>query len=339
MFEISWYIIFAAFVLDFILGDPRWLPHPIIGMGNAISFFENKFRKPFKKDQTNIQANNQANNHANNHARGQVFSGLVFAAFLIGATWAISFCLVKLFTLVHPALGSGVQVLLLFYCFSAKSLVAAAHEVAIPLEAHDIETARKKVAMIVGRQTHTLDETSVIRATVETVAENFVDGFLSPLFFALLFGVPGAIAYKMINTLDSMVGYKNDTYIFFGRASARIDDAANFIPARVSVLVISFAAFLLSAPKGVLAFKTGIFQGNHHKSPNAGYPEAAFAGALQIRMGGPNIYHGKLMEKPYIGKEFKDPGIPVIKRACELMMLSSFVATLAACLLLLAQSA
>ena len=329
MFEISWYIIFVAFVLDFILGDPGWLPHPIIGMGNAISFFEKKFRrpKPLNKNQTKNQAKNQA--------RKQVFSGLLFALFLIGFTWLISFCLVKIFTLVHPLLGFGVQALLLFYCFSAKSLVQAAHEVAIPLEVNDIETARKKVAMIVGRQTKTLDEKGVTRATVETVAENFVDGFLSPLFFALLFGVPGALAYKMINTLDSMVGYRNESYMFFGRASARIDDVANFIPARISVVVISFAAFLLSARKGVLSFKTGISQGNHHKSPNAGYPEAAFAGALEIRMGGPNIYHGKLVEKPYIGQEFNDPGIHGIKRSCELMMLSAFISTLAACLLLL----
>ncbi|MCK5835954.1 MAG: cobalamin biosynthesis protein CobD [Desulfobacula sp.] len=323
MFEIAWYIIFSAFVLDFILGDPGWLPHPIVGMGNAISFFEGKFRKPFKKNQANRM----------------IFSGLVFALFLIGSTWLISFCLVKIFTLIHPLLGLGVQALLLFYCFSAKSLVQAAHEVSLPLGAQDIETARKKVAMIVGRQTHTLDEAAVTRATVETVAENFVDGFLSPLFFALLFGVPGALAYKMINTLDSMVGYKNETYMFFGRASARIDDAANFIPARISVGMISFSAFLLSTRKGIQAFKTGLSQGNHHKSPNAGYPEAAFAGALEICMGGPNIYHGKLVEKPYIGKEFTNPDIHGIKRACELMMLSSLISTLAACLLLLVLSA
>ncbi len=331
MFEISWYIIFAAFVLDFILGDPGWLPHPIVGMGNAIAFFEKKFRKPFKKS----PAKNQSKNQAKNLARQQIFSGLLFALFLISSTWVISFCLVKIFTLVHPLLGFTVQAWLLFYCFSAKSLVQAALEVASPLGARDIETARKKVAMIVGRQTKTLDKIAVTRATVETVAENFVDGFLSPLFFALLFGVPGALAYKMINTLDSMVGYKNDTYIFFGRASARIDDAANFIPARISVVVISLAAFLLSARRGIMAFKTGISQGNHHKSPNAGYPEAAFAGALEIRMGGPNIYHGKLVEKPYIGREFNDPGIHGIKRSCELMMLSAFISTLAACLLLL----
>jgi adenosylcobinamide-phosphate synthase len=310
VFEISWYVIFAAFVLDFLLGDPRWLPHPVVGMGNAITFFETRFRKWVKNP---------------------VFSGLLFAIFLISSTWAISFTLVKLAVSIHPLLGIGVQVLLLFYCFSAKSLVQAAQEVARPLEAGDIEIARKKVAMIVGRETRDLDGVAVTRATVETVAENFVDGFLSPLFFALLFGVPGALAYKMINTLDSMVGYKNETYILFGRASAKIDDAANFIPARLCVLVISLAAFLLSARRGLSALKTGITQGRRHKSPNAGYPEATFAGALRMRMGGPNFYHGKLVDKPYIGGQFKDPDISGITRACELMLLSALLAALLAC--------
>lgn len=310
MGEIAWYIIFAAFVLDFLGGDPRWLPHPVVGMGNAITFFEPRFRA---------------------WVSNPLSAGLLFAVFLVAATWALAFGVVKLAGWIHPVLGTCVQVLLLFYCFSARSLVQAAVAVARPLEARDIETARKKVAMIVGRETQNLDAAAVTRATVETVAENFVDGFLSPLFFALLFGVPGAMAYKMINTLDSMVGYKNDTYLLFGRASARIDDVANFIPARLSVLVIAFAAFLLSAQRGLSALKTGISQGRRHKSPNAGYPEASFAGALKIRMGGPNVYHGKVVVKPYIGGQFNDPNLHGISRACELMMLSTLISTLAAC--------
>ncbi|MBU0462854.1 MAG: adenosylcobinamide-phosphate synthase CbiB, partial [Proteobacteria bacterium] len=313
MIEIQWYVILAAFILDFVLGDPRRLPHPVIYMGSAISFFEDPFRRYFKQP---------------------LVSGFFFASFLILSTWLIAFVTIKVSMSIHPVFGNFVQVVLLFFCFSSASLEKAALSVFQALEENNIEKAREKVSYIVGRNTKTLDQKGVTRASVETVAENFVDGFLSPLFFAMIGGVPLAIAYKMVNTLDSMVGYKNDTYILFGRPAARIDDVANFIPARISVLIISLSAALLSFKKGGLALKTGFSQGSLHKSPNAGYPEAAFAGALKIRLGGPNIYHGKLVEKPYIGKEFKDPEKESIKQACDLMMLASFSATLISCFIL-----
>ena len=313
MIEIQWFIILAAFILDFILGDPKILPHPIIYMGKAIDFFESRFRKYFKN---------------------LLLSGFFFAAFLILSTWLMAFITIKLTISIHPVLGNIIQAILLFFCFSSTSLEKAAIRVFSALEENDIKKARKKVSMIVGRQTQTLDQNAITRASVETVAENFVDGFLSPLFFAMIGGVPLALAYKMVNTLDSMVGYKNDTYLLFGRASARIDDVANFIPARLSVLIISLSTFLFSFKRGLLSLKTGFSQGSLHKSPNAGYPEAAFAGALKIRLGGPNIYHGVLVEKPYIGKEFKDPEKGKIKQACDLMMFSSFLAALIACFIL-----
>ena len=313
MIEIQWFIILAAFILDFILGDPKILPHPIIYMGKAIEFFESRFRKYFKN---------------------LLISGFFFAAFLILSTWLMAFITIKLTISIHPVLGNIIQAILLFFCFSSTSLEKAAIRVFSALEENDIKKAREKVSMIVGRQTQTLDQNAITRASVETVAENFVDGFLSPLFFAMIGGVPLALAYKMVNTLDSMVGYKNDTYLLFGRASARIDDVANFIPARLSVLIIALGAALLSFKRGVLSLRTGFSQGSFHKSPNAGYPEAAFAGALGIRLGGPNIYHGVLVEKPYIGKEFKDPQKGKIKQACDLMVFSSFLAALIACFIL-----
>ena len=313
MIEIQWFIILAAFILDFILGDPKILPHPIIYMGKAIDFFESRFRKYFKN---------------------LLLSGFFFAAFLILSTWLMAFITIKLTISIHPVLGNIIQAILLFFCFSSTSLEKAAIRVFSALEENDIKKARKKVSMIVGRQTQTLDQNAITRASVETVAENFVDGFLSPLFFAMIGGVPLALAYKMVNTLDSMVGYKNDTYLLFGRASARIDDVANFIPARLSVLIISLSTFFFSFKRGLFSLKTGFSQGSLHKSPNAGYPEAAFAGALKIRLGGPNIYHGVLVEKPYIGKEFKDPEKGKIKQACDLMVFSSFLAALIACFIL-----
>ncbi len=313
MIEIQWYVIFAAFILDFIFGDPKILPHPVIYMGKAISFFEVRFRRIFKHP---------------------LVSGFFFAAGLILSTWLIAFFIIKGSLYIHPVFGNFIQVVLLFFCFSSASLEKAALSVFNALEENDIKKARKKVSYIVGRNTETLDQKGVIRASVETVAENFVDGFLSPLFFALLGGVPLALAYKMVNTLDSMVGYKNDTYILFGRPAARIDDAANFIPARLSVFIISLSTAFFSFKKGISAFKTGFSQGCRHKSPNSGYSEAAFAGALKIRLGGPNIYHGKRVEKPYIGINFKDPEKKSIKQACDLMMLASFLATLISCFFL-----
>ena len=316
MFEIHWYIILLAFVLDFCFGDPAILPHPVIYMGKAIDFFEKIFRK---------------------YCSQLLIAGFFFAGFLIISTWVFAFFIVKISMNIHPVFGSLVEIILLFFCFSSTSLEKAALKVFQALKDNNIDSARQKLAMIVGRETKNLDENAVTRATVETVAENFVDGFLSPLFFAVIGGVPLALAYKMINTLDSMVGYKNDKYIFFGRASARIDDIANFIPARLSVLIISLSAALLSMQKGILSFKLGFSQGHLHKSPNAGYPEAAFSGALKIRLGGPSFYHGSLVEKPYIGKTFKDPvkdsAKHKIKQSCDLMMLASFLATLISCLL------
>ncbi|WDP90713.1 MAG: cobalamin biosynthesis protein CobD [Desulfobacter sp.] len=304
-FGLAWQVVAAAFILDILAGDPRWLPHPIIWMGNAISFFEPRFRRLI---------------------RSPLVSGLGFALFLIVLTWSLSMVTLALAFRINPWAGAAVQVMLLFYCFSVRSLTRAAMDVARPLVAGDLSRARTMVGYIVGRETANLDRSGITRGAVETVAENFVDGFLSPLFFALVFGVPGAMAYKMVNTLDSMVGYKNDAYLLFGRASARIDDLANYIPARLSVAVISMAAALISPARGRRAFTTALSQGRNHKSPNAGYPEAAFAGAMGVRMGGPNVYHGKRVEKPYIGGEFQDPVPEKIARACELMVVSAWVA-------------
>ncbi len=313
MVEIHWAVILGAFVLDFFLGDPDILPHPVVHMGKAIVFFEDRFRRI---------------------TRNLLAAGFFFAGFLILSTWVLAFCVVTLSMYVHPVFGYVVQMVLLFFCFSSKSLERAALNVFKALENHDIEGARKAVSMIVGRQTGALDEPGITRATVETVAENFVDGFLSPLFFALIGGVPLALAYKMVNTLDSMVGYQNEAYIFFGRASAKIDDVANFIPARISVLLISLSAFLPPFKKGAQAFKTGFSEGSRHKSPNSGYPEAAFSGALEVRLGGPNVYHGILVEKPFIGSAFKDPGRQKIRQACRLMMAASWSALLISCFIL-----
>ena len=311
-FDVTWQILTAAFILDILAGDPAWLPHPIVYMGRAISFFEPEFRKQIK-----------------NPFR----AGLFFAISLIAAAFALTWAVVFICVQIHPVAAAIVQTVLIFYSFSTRSLYKAAMEVFKPLSRGDLVQARIKVGYIVGRQTKDLDEAGITRAACETVAENFVDGFLSPLCFALVLGAPGAMMYKMINTLDSMVGYKNDDYILFGRAAARIDDVANYIPARLSTVMIASAAATLSLSRGRRAFFTALTQGRNHTSPNAGLPEAAFAGALGVRFGGPNIYHGRLVDKPYIGGAFNDPKPAHIEKACELMMLSALISVVLGSLL------
>ncbi|SMC85494.1 adenosylcobinamide-phosphate synthase [Desulfocicer vacuolatum DSM 3385] len=307
VFDINLIILPLAFGLDMLMGDPRWLPHPIVWMGNAISGCEKIFRSWIKNE---------------------FKAGLLFALFLIITTWVIAFFVVKLCFALHYNLGICIQIILLYYCFSARTLDKEATLVGKALETGGIKAGRKQVAMIVGREVDTLDDTGVVSAAVETVAENYVDGFLSPLFFYFLGGVPLALAYKMVNTLDSMVGYKNERYLYFGRAAARIDDAANYIPARLSVIFICLAAALISWHRGKRGFLTALKEGRSHKSPNAGYPEASFAGVLAVKLGGPNYYHGTLVEKPFIGTAFVRPGIDKIAMACDLMLMASFLAML-----------
>ena len=315
MMAAAWYILVAAFLLDGFLGDPRKLPHPVVGMGNAIAFFEPRFRRKMKNPLT---------------------AGIFFALFLVGAVYLLAWVSIRWAGWIHPHAGTGVQTALLFFCFSVKGLKDAAMAVAAPLSSGDLATARESVGKIVGRETQHLDPAGVTRAAVETVAENLVDGFLAPLFWAVVLGVPGALAYKMINTLDSMVGYRNDRYLLFGRASARLDDAANFIPARLSVLIIAVAAAGLPGMSGAGALRVGMSEGRRHKSPNAGFPEAAFAGALNIRLGGPSIYHGKQVDKPFIGSAFDDPDLSMVHQACRLMQASSMAGLLGAVLVTLA---
>ena len=200
-------------------------------------------------------------------------------------------------------------------------------EVETALNSSGLQKARKKVSCIVGRETEHLSEQGVVRAAVETVAENLVDGIISPLFYAAIGGAPLAMAYRMVNTLDSMVGYRNDAYLHFGKASARLDDIANFIPARLAVPVIAFAAQLLSK-SGKNAFHTAVHEGSHHASPNSGYSEAAFAGAMSVKLNGPSVYHGRLVNKPYIGIAFDNVTRNDIPKACDLMLLCSLLWTL-----------
>jgi adenosylcobinamide-phosphate synthase len=298
-----WQILMAAVALDLVLGDPKWLPHPIRWMGKAIQVLEPWFRRlPISLS----------------------LSGAFFTLVLVAGTWAAAGLLSLAAYAICPLLGSLLNVLLIYYALSIRSLEKEAKKVISALEKGDIEDARRKVGLIVGRDTAKLSEKGVSRALVETVAENFVDGVISPLFWALIGGAPLAMAFKMVSTLDSMVGYKNETYARFGKASARLDDLMNYVPARISIPLIALAAQWMTG-RGRIAFTTALREGSHHASPNAGYPEAAFAGALSVKLNGPNMYHGQLVNKPYIGKAFGDASAAHAQRACELMMVTALL--------------
>jgi adenosylcobinamide-phosphate synthase len=296
-------VIPAAFALDMLLGDPRRFPHPVRWMGRAIVISEPWFRR--------LPVN-------------RVSAGGLFAAVLAAGTWVAAALMIAAFREARPALGTTLEIGMVYFCLSARSLNDAATEIFELLNQDRTDEARSRVALIVGRDVDRYQAKDIARASVETVAENFVDGVLSPLFFAALGGAPLALAFKMVSTLDSMVGYKNERYIDFGKISARLDDVFNFIPARLSVPLIALAAQLLSRTGG-RSLHTAWSEGRNHTSPNAGRPEAAFAGALGVRLNGPNTYGGILVKKPFIGVRFREVQVGDIKKACDLMMLASLL--------------
>ena len=297
----SWIVIPAAFALDMLLGDPRRFPHPVRWMGRAIVAAEPRFRRlPVHP----------------------ALAGGAFTAVLVAGTWWLAAALIDAGRSLDPLLAEIVEIVMVYFCLSVRSLNDAAMEIFTLLNQQRVDDARGRLAMIVGRDVDRYQPRDMARAAVETVAENFVDGVLSPLLCAAGGGAPLAMAFKMASTLDSMVGYKNERYYHFGKASARLDDVFNFVPARVSVPLIALAAQLLSRT-GIRSLRTAWSEGRNHTSPNAGLPEGAFAGALQVKMNGPNTYGGILVKKPYIGIRFADARIDDIKKACDLMMLSS----------------
>ncbi|NVM56826.1 MAG: cobalamin biosynthesis protein CobD [Desulfobacterales bacterium] len=293
----------AAFFLDLLIGDPYNLPHPIRWMGRLIASWEKKFRKRFLSERT---------------------AGVLLAIVLVSATWLICVAAVKGAQVVHPVFAQVLHLVLIYYALSAKSLKTEAMKVYDALRQKALGEAKQQLSKIVGRDVDPLDEAGVVRAAVETVAENLVDGVIAPLFYAALGGGPLAMAYKMVNTLDSMIGYKNERYRRFGWFAARLDDTANLVPARVSAIMISFAAPLIKLPL-FRTIRTAFREGRKHLSPNAGIPEAAFAGALGIRLGGPNLYEGRLVEKPYVGQAIRSVEMEDIKTATSLMIVSAFI--------------
>jgi len=297
----------VAFVLDRLLGDPQHWPHPVRWMGSLIMLIQHAIRQRCRSD---------------NALR---IGGGVMWLVVVGVSWGVAWSVLALTQLIHPWLGWCVEVWMIYTTLAARCLADMAREVEQALRQGSLMASRETLAQIVGRDTSQLQPPQITRAVVETVAENTVDGVIAPLFFLLLGGAPLAIAYKAINTLDSMVGYKHEKYRAIGMVSARLDDVANFIPARLSWLLLSAAA-LLSGQHAAGAFRIGFRDRRNHSSPNCAWPEGTVAGALGVRLGGPNDYFGERIDKPWIGDERRAIALEDIPRTIRMMWLASLLA-------------
>lgn len=264
--------LFAGYLLDLFFGDPYIMPHPVKLFGRLISLADNHFNK----------------------GSFLVFKGMIISLILISIVWVILFTGLKSIAklpLVYYPLAS----IMVYWGLANKCLIDEARLVQKALSEKGIEAGRKQLSNIVGRDTSNLNPNQIRTAVLETLAENLSDGVVAPLFYYALGGIPLMFAYKMVNTLDSMIGYKNDKYLHFGRFAAKLDDVANFIPARITAILMVLTTWNKRGFQFIFRY------GNKHASPNSGYPEAALAGILNCRFGGPNQYHGIIVDKPYIG--------------------------------------
>lgn len=299
----------AGCILDWLMGDPYWLFHPVRFMGNMISALEARLRRLFPEH--------------------LLLAGGVLADFMC-LFWTL-IPVLGFLGIYRGLLSFGIQrhwiyiclfVLESFFCgqlLAARSLQTESMKVCSALKEGDIEKARKAVSMIVGRDTAVLDRDGIARAAVETVAENTSDGVIAPFFFMAVFGPAGGFFYKAVNTMDSMVGYKNETYLLFGRAAAKLDDAVNWLPARLSGMLLTAAAWLLPGMDGKNAWRIFKRDRFNHASPNSAQGEAACAGALHLRLAGDAWYFGTLYKKPYIGDDDRPIRPDDIKGVCSLM--------------------
>jgi adenosylcobinamide-phosphate synthase len=278
-------LVAAAIVIDWIVGDPKWPSHPVIWIGRLIRLLE-RWLAPER--------------YSNRPTRVKML-GIVLTVAVLAASWLIMAIIVEVADAIHPWFGYAVSAWFISTTIAVKGLKEAAMLVYKPLVAGRLDEARKYVGYIVGRDTTKLDEGEASRAAIETVAENTVDALVSPLVFALLGGAPLAMLYRAANTLDSMVGYRNDKYRHFGWCSARTDDVLNYIPARLTGALMALSALLLPKMKAIRAVKSMLVFARRHPSPNSGIPESAAAGAIGIELGGTNVYFGVTSERARMG--------------------------------------
>lgn len=298
--------ILIAFFCDLGLGDPYWFPHPVKGIGKIIEFCELRLR----------------NLHISERA-----AGLILTISVVLSIYFVTQQFIRFAGFFGQIYQTCISIVIIYLTLSIHGLVKEAKKIIFLLKSDRIEEARNELRNIVGRDTANLDKTDIKRACIESLAENMVDGIISPMFFAFIGGAPLAIAYKAINTLDSMVGYKNSKYIRFGWASARVDDIANFIPARITFILIPVASFFCSVSP-INSLRMGFRDGDKHPSPNSGIPEALFAGALKVQLGGPCSYRGVNSDKPFIGDSEMTLTVRKIEKAIQIVYVCTFLAVI-----------
>ncbi len=303
-------LILAAYGLDVAIGDSPNLPHPVRWIGAAVAHGERVARKRFS---------------ATPH--GERLAGAALTATVVGASGALTALALALARRAGPHAHRTAEIVVAASAIATRDLLTQAHGVLLALQDDDLPRARSRVAQIVGRDTETLDRASVARAVIETLAESTCDGIVAPLFFLAVGGAPAALAFKAISTLDSMIGHPEPPYTFFGTAAARLDDVANLVPARIAALAIAIAAPLCggSARRALASVR---HDARKHRSPNAGYPEAALAGALGVRLGGTLSYAGVVVEAPLLNATGRAPDSRDVAAAMRICALASLVSAL-----------
>lgn len=295
------YQIMAAFFLDLLIGDPKGYPHPVRIIGAFAKHLEDQTRRALKNS---------------------FWAGVITTIIVVAGTFGLCQFLLNGLEALHPWAGTAGSIFLIYTALSIRSL----YDESIPVLRHLFQgkesLAKNDLSMIVGRDTEDLKKEGITRATVETVSENMVDGIIAPLFYAFIGGAPLALAYKAVNTLDSMFGYRNEIYLHFGRCPARLDDIANWIPARLAGLLVALASSLCGF-NGKQALATVFHDGQNHLSPNAGIPQAAVAGALGIQLGGSHYYSGSRVEKPLIGQNRREVELEDINNCHKIMFTTS----------------
>jgi adenosylcobinamide-phosphate synthase len=298
------YQIPAALALDFLVGDPRCLPHPVKMIGRLAAGTEGVIRKVFSNERV---------------------AGIVTVLIVLVTTGLCGWGAMATAGRFNDRAGDVVSILILYTCFAVRDLVAHSSRVSDSLLKNDLVEARSRVGMIVGRDTEQLDEAGIVRAAVESVAENTVDGVTAPLFWAVIGGPLGALLYKAVNTMDSMFGYRNEKYLQFGMAAARLDDLVNFLPARLTGLLMVVASFVLGL-RGRMAWRIFLRDRLKHASPNSGHAEAAAAGTLGIQLGGLNYYFGEAVRKPTIGDALEPPEAAHLVQVNRLLFVTTILA-------------